>query len=107
MYIQHALKDGTATRVIEGLSRSGEHYTKAIESLKSQYDRPCVIHQTHVRMIIEAPSLKYGSGKELRRLHDTIQQRMGALKALGHESSPALITSMHELKLDVKTMFEW
>ena len=35
VYLQHALKDGTAKRVIEGLSRSGEHYTEAIESLKS------------------------------------------------------------------------
>ena len=38
VYLQHALKDGTAKRVIEGLSRSGEHYAEAIESLKSQYD---------------------------------------------------------------------
>ena len=58
-------------------------------------------------MIIEAPSLKDGSGKELRRLHDTIQQHLRALKALGHEPSAAFITSMLELKLDVTTMFEW
>lgn len=107
VYLQHAFKDGTAKRVIEGLSRSGEHYTEAIKSLKSRYDRPRLIHQTHVRMIVEAPSLKDGSGKELRRLHDTIQQHLRALKALGHEPSPAFITSMLELKLDVATTFEW
>lgn len=36
--LQHALKDGTAKRVIEGLSRSGEHYAEAIYGLKSRYD---------------------------------------------------------------------
>ena len=107
VYLQHALKDGTAKRVIEGLSRSGEHYAEAIESLKSRYDRPRLIHQTHVRMILETPSLKDGSGKELRRLHDTVQQHLHALKAMGHEPSAAFITSMLELKLDMTTMFEW
>lgn len=35
VYLQHALKDGTAKRVIEGLSRSSEHYTEAVECLKA------------------------------------------------------------------------
>jgi hypothetical protein len=38
VYLQHALKDGTAKRAIEGLSRSGEYYAEAIDSLKSRYD---------------------------------------------------------------------
>ena len=66
VYLQHALKDGSAKRVIEGLSRSGEHYTEAIECLTLRYDRPRLIHQTHVKMILEAPPLKEGTGKELR-----------------------------------------
>ena len=107
VYLQHAVKDGSAKHVIEGLSRSGEHYTEAVECLRLRYDRPRLIHQTHVRMIIEAPSLKDGSGKELRRLHDTILQHLRALKAMGHEPSGSFITSMLELKLDVNTMFEW
>ena len=107
VYLQHALKDGTAKRAIEGLSRSGEHYAEAIDSLKSRYDRPRLIHQTHVRTILETPNLKDGSGKEIRRLHDTVQQHLRALKALGHEPSSAFITSTLELKLDVTTMFEW
>ena len=107
VYLRHALKDGTAKRAIEGLSRSGEHYAEAIDSLKSRYDRPRLIHQTHVRIILETPSLKDGSGKELRRFHDTVQQHLRALKALGHEPSSAFITSTLELKLDVTTLFEW
>ena len=107
VYLQHALKGGSAKQVIEGLSRSGEYYAEAIESLQSRFDRPRLIHQTHVRMILEAPSLKEGSGKELRRLHDTVQQHLRALKAMDYEPSGPFITSVLELKLDVNTMFEW
>ena len=105
VYLQHALKGGSAKQVIEGLSHSGEYYAEAIESLQSRYNRPRLIHQTHVHMILEAPSLKEGSGKELRHLHDTVQQHLRALKAMDYEPSGPFITSVLELKLDVSTMF--
>ena len=63
VYLQHEVKDGSAKRVIEGLSRSGEHYSEAVECLTSRYDRPRLIHQTHVKMILEAPPLKEGTGR--------------------------------------------
>ena len=107
VYLQHSLKNGPAKKIIEGLSRSGEYYAEAIECLKSRYDRPRLIHQAHVRMIIEAPPLKDGSGKELRRLHDTVQQHLRALKAMSYEPSGSFITSVLKLKLDVNTAFEW
>ena len=65
VYLQQSLKGGSAKNTIEGLSRSGEYYAEAIECLRSRYDRPRLIHQTHVRKILEAPSLKDGTGKEL------------------------------------------
>jgi len=101
------LKDGTANRVIEGLSQSGEQYAEALKCLQSRYDKPRLIHQTHVRMILESPSLKDGTGKELRCLHDTAQQHLRALKSLGHEPPGPFITSLLELKLDSDTIFEW
>ena len=107
MYLKQSLKDSAAKSVIEGLSKSGEHYEEAIKSLKACYDRPRLIHQTHVRMILEAASLKEGTGKELRRLHDTVQQHLQALKAMDYEPSGPFITSVLELKLDTTTMFEW
>jgi len=66
VYLQNALKNGSAKHTIEGLSRTGEHYAEAVECLCSRYDRPRLIHQTHVRMIIESPGLRDNSGKELR-----------------------------------------
>ena len=105
VYLQQSLKNGSAKSTIEGLSRSGEYYAEAAECLG--YDRPRLIHQTHVRMILEAPPLKNGSGKELRRLHDVVQQHLRALKAMDYEPSGPFITSVLELKLDVNTVFEW
>ena len=104
VYLQHALKDGSAKRTIEGLYCSGEYYAKAVDCLKSWYDRSRLIHQTHVRLILEASALKEGTGKELCRLHDTVQQHLQALKAMDYEPPG---TSMLELKLDANTMFEW
>ena len=96
IYLQHALKDGKARNVIEGLSRSGEHYTEAVESLKSRYDQPHLIHQAHVCMLLEIPSLKDGSGREFCQFHDTVQQHLHALKAMDHELSSSFVTSMLE-----------
>ena len=106
-YLKHAVKDGAAKHVVEGLSASGNQYEEAIDCLCKRYDRPRLLHQTHVRAIVDAPSLKDGSGKELRRLHDTANQHLRALKAMDCEPSGQFITSLLELKLDPTTMFEW
>ena len=78
VYLQLALKDGSAKQTIGGLSRSGEYYTESIECLQLRHNCPRLIHQTLVRMILEAPSLKDGNGKELHRLRDTMQQHFRA-----------------------------
>ena len=81
VYLQQSLKGGAAQSVIQGLSATGEHYGKAIECLKARYDRPRLIHQSHVKAIMEMTPLKEGGGKELRRLHDVLQQHLRALDA--------------------------
>ena len=107
VYLQHSLKGGSAKHVIEGLSGTGEHYSKAVECLKTRYDRPRLIHQSHVKVILEVPSLKDSSGKELRKFHDTLQQHLRALDAAECEPLSQFITSIIQLKLDVDTLFEW
>ena len=77
------------------------------ESLHTRYDRPHLPHRTHFKMIIDAPTLKDGNGREVCRLHDTVQQHLCTLKDLGNEPSGSFITSMLELKLDTNTAFEW
>ena len=107
VYLQHALKGGAAKQAIEGLSSSSEHYTEAIQCLKDRYSGPRLIHQAHVRMIVEAAPLKDGTGRELRKLHDHVQQHLRALRSFDHDPPGAFITSLLELKLDQETMFEW
>ena len=79
---------------------------KAIDCLKSRYNHPRLIHQTHVKMILDATPLKDGTGKELRRSHDTAQH-LRALKSVDYKSSGPFITSIIELKLNANTRFEW
>ena len=44
---------------------------------------------------------------ELRRLHDTLQQHLHALDAADCEPLSHFITSIIQLKLDPRTLFEW
>ena len=89
------------------VSRSRECYVKAIACLKLRYDQPRLTHQKYVRIILEAPPLKDGDGKELHKLYYTIQQHTQALKAMDCEPLGLFLTSVIELKLDTKTVFEW
>ena len=81
VYLQQSLKRGSASHVIDGLSHTGDNYPEAIASLRSRYDRPRLIHQAHVKVIIELSRVKDGTGKELRRFHDEVQQHLRALRA--------------------------
>ena len=67
--------------VIDGLSGSGDNYKDAVEYLCERYDKIGLIHRKHVCSIVEAPSLKKGSGRELRRLHDVLSRHLRALTA--------------------------
>ena len=94
-YLWHAVKSGSAKSAIEGLSQSGNNYHEAIDCLRSRYDRPRLIHRAHVQKIVNAPSLKDSSGKELRRLHDTLQQHLCALRAMEYGPSNSFVTSIY------------
>ena len=71
------------------------------------YDWPRLIHQAHIRPILEAPSLKNGSGQELHHLHDVMKQHVRALKAMKYDSLETFFSSLIELKLDRSSMFAW
>ena len=58
VYLQQAIKDGSARNAIEGLSHSGDNYEEAVECLKSRYDRPRLIQRTHVQLILDTPPIK-------------------------------------------------
>ena len=80
-YLQDTLMGRPAERVIEGLAQMADKYKEAISCLQSRYNRTRLIHQAHVRAMLEATPLKNDSGKEIWRLHDIANQHTHALKA--------------------------
>ena len=105
-YLRQALKDSPAWHVIGGLLQTAKTYEEAIKYLHERCDRPRLIRQAHVLAIIDAPSLKDGNGGELRRMHDTANLHIRAIKAMDY-SPWTSVTSVWEAKLDQTTMFEW
>ena len=82
--LRQAIKNGPARHLIGGLAQTAKNYEETFKCLHERHDRPCLIHQTHVRAIIDAPSLKDGNGRELRRLNNTVNQHMRAIKAMDY-----------------------
>ena len=64
-YLRQAVKDGPARHVIEGLAHSATNYANAVECLHKRYDKPRQTHKAHVRAILDASSIRDGTGKEL------------------------------------------
>ena len=63
VYLSQALKDGSPRPTIEGLSETGINYREAFTMLEECYDRPRLLHLAHLHVIVEAPSLKHGNGR--------------------------------------------
>ena len=56
---------------------------------------------------MRAPTLKDGSGKELRCRHDELSQHLRPLRAMKYEPSGPFITAVIEEKLGQMTTFKW
>ena len=104
-YLKDVVKDSPGRHVIEGLLRTPGSYAEAIGCLREWYDRLRFIHQAHVCTILQAPSLRNGSGQELRHLHDVIKQHVKALEAMKYDLLEMFMSSVIELKLDQSSMF--
>ena len=51
--------------VVEGLAHTVETYHEAIKCLQERYDRPRLVHGTHVNTMLEAPPMKGINGQEI------------------------------------------
>ena len=107
VYLQNALKDSTAKSLVANLSPSGDQYSEAIKCLQDRYNRPRLVLQAHTTALIECPSLKEGSSRELRRIHDTWTSHTRALKVLGATLDHVYLTTLLQMKLDRSTTYEW
>ena len=73
---------------------------QAIECLWKKYNKPRFIHQNHVRAIVEACVVKSGNAKELRLLHDVVNQNVRSLRTIKRDTIEAFVSSSVEVKLD-------
>ena len=64
--------------VDKGLAQSGEQYTEAVECLRSRYDRPRLVHQMHVRKIMDIPH--WDSTENMTAIRDRVALLMKGCK---------------------------
>ena len=59
--------------------------------LKRRYDQLRFIYREHARVILDVLFLVEGNGKEVRSLHDIVNQHLRALAAMKQETIESLI----------------
>ena len=65
VYLREAVKEGPAKQVIQGLSYLLKNCEEAVECHRRRYDKPHIIHQSHIMALVEALNIRMGSGREL------------------------------------------
>lgn len=107
-YLRSCLKDEAAS-VVKALESTDENYAVAWNLLKERFDNRRLIIQTHVRTLMELPTLNKESPTDLRKLLDRVKTHMRALKSLEEkvDSWDTLLIYVITLKLDRVTHKEW
>ncbi|XP_039310735.1 uncharacterized protein LOC120358921 [Solenopsis invicta] len=100
---------GDASKIICALEISEANYEVAWNLLKQRYDNKRVIVQSHVKAIMDLPSMVKENIVELRQIADGATRHIHALQALTHPTSHWDDILVHVLssKLDALTSREW
>ncbi|XP_018376530.1 PREDICTED: uncharacterized protein LOC108769819 [Trachymyrmex cornetzi] len=107
-YLRTSLS-GEAADVISSLEISDLNYEVAWKLLKDRYDNKRVIVHTHIKAIMELPSLTKENSIELRQVADGASKHIRALQALKRPTSQwdDLLVYILSSKLDAITLREW
>ncbi|KAG7199850.1 hypothetical protein KM043_016905 [Ampulex compressa] len=107
-YLKSSLK-GEAAQVIHSLEISEANYPEAWKMLTSRYDNKRLIVHTHLRSIMELPSLAKENSAGLRQILDGALKHTRALKAMGRPVGYWDDCLVHIVagKLDPITYKEW
>lgn len=107
-YLRSSLT-GDACDIISALEISDANYKVAWRMLKERYDNKRVIVHTHVKAIIELPSMQKENATELRQIADGAFKHIHALRALNRptEQWDDLLVCIVCSKLDSLTVREW
>ncbi|XP_066923450.1 uncharacterized protein [Clytia hemisphaerica] len=82
--VQNYVRD-EAQQAIQGLPLSGENYDKAWQLLTERYGNSQLIRSSLMNKLIKLEKPSNGSAKELRKLYDTVESNVRALKSTGIE----------------------
>ncbi|XP_011884078.1 PREDICTED: uncharacterized protein LOC105571220 [Vollenhovia emeryi] len=107
-YLRSSLT-GDASDIINSLEISDANYEVAWKLLKERYDNKRVIVHTHVKAIMELPSMHKENATELRQIADGASKHLNALRALNRptEQWDDLLVFIVGSKLDALTLREW
>ncbi|XP_070529958.1 uncharacterized protein [Cardiocondyla obscurior] len=107
-YLRSALTDEAKT-IIESLEISKLNYDIAWDMLHERYDNEHVIVYTHVRAMIDLPSMQRENATELQRMVDGVNRHVRALVAMQRSADrwDDLLIYILTAKLDNVTSQEW
>lgn len=107
-YLRSSLS-GQALDMIKAIPMSESNYEVAIRKLKNRYDNKGLVIQTHIRNILDCPSVKIASSTALQDLFSLISTHVAALEALGQpiEHWDAWLITVVLRKLDTATIHSW
>lgn len=100
---------GEAEKLIQHLSISSENYETAWEILNRRYNNKKLIFSSHLNSLLGVPNTHHLSAASVKKLHDTTQECINAIKNLGVDTSswdPILVHLLSQ-KLDAETLNDY
>ena len=107
-YLKACIK-GDAAKIISSLRITDANYLIAWQLLKDRYDNTRSIVHAHLQAIWSQSSMKVESGSGLRKLHETTNEHLRALEALGrpvNQWSAVLVFCIAD-KLEAESRKQW
>ncbi|KOB76447.1 Uncharacterized protein OBRU01_05753 [Operophtera brumata] len=100
---------GEAERLIQHLNISSDNYSICWEILQQRYNNKKMIFSSHMNILLNLPVMQQASVNHIKRIHDTTQETMNAIKNLGTDvtSWDPLIVYILCQKLDSDTHSEY
>lgn len=107
-YLRAFLVDD-ASHVVSSLEISAANYEVAWKLLQERYDNKRVIVQSHIRAIVDLPTMTRENSGELRQIADGAMRHVNALQALKRPTShwDNLLVHILSCKLDTVTLRQW
>ncbi|KAJ0171671.1 hypothetical protein K1T71_012434 [Dendrolimus kikuchii] len=81
-FLKSKLK-GEAEKLVQHLNISSDNYTACWELLDHRYSNPKLIFNSHMHIIMNLPMIPQQSASAIKRIHDTTNECLNAIKNLG------------------------